>query len=140
MAVHYGFVLFFSFLKSSWPQGLLYVKYVEEWSDFNPSSGQGSTAYEPWAKAWPHPFLYIKFHRNTARLICLHIVYGWFLAKSSDKDHMAQEAINIYSLALYRKSWPNPGKTFSIQEIVSPVPLLKPDVGSGNMKWHKTEY
>ena len=64
-------------------------------------------AHEP--ELVQHLFLPKKSYRNTARSICLYVIYGCFYAtlaelNSCDRDHMAGKAQSINYLALKMKT------------------------------------
>lgn len=66
-------------------------------------------------------------------LICLHIAYGCFHTiatelSTCDRDCTAWKAENIYTLALYRKSWQGCPKQAVSLEIGKPTLFLHPAI------------
>ena len=67
-----------------------------------------------WPNPTHHPVLSIKFYWNTVTLTCLHVVSDCFFTttaelSSSNRDHRAHKAWNIYYLAIYKKCLLTPG-------------------------------
>lgn len=135
--------MFFSFFRSSLPQGPLHSKWTEGWSWSISGLGQGSKSMA--LKPNPNsPILVYKIFLEHSQVDSF--AYCPWLAScyqaelsSCDRDHMAHKAINIYYLDLYGMRLPNPGWAFTAQEVGPSVFLLEPSARSSNVQWYKTQ-